>query len=72
MLMNNDVNGGYWDSILGDKAAGTPPSGVEVKNAKSYTSVPPYVYMTWLVKHQGLFLGNYISLRPSYVFSQVL
>jgi hypothetical protein len=30
----------------------SPPSSAEVKNAWSYTSTPPYVFMTWcLIKH---------------------
>jgi hypothetical protein len=31
----------------------SPPSSAEVKNAWSYTSTPPYVFMAWyLLKHR--------------------
>jgi hypothetical protein len=34
----------------------SPPSSAEVKNAWSYTSSPPYVFMAWrLVKHRDNF-----------------
>jgi len=34
----------------------SPPSSPEVKNAWSYISNPPYVFMTWyLVKHRDKF-----------------
>jgi hypothetical protein len=37
-----------------DKADHSPPFSVEVKNAWSYISTPPYVFMVWcLIKHQG-------------------
>jgi hypothetical protein len=37
------------------------PSSAEVKNAMSYTSTPPYVFMAWcMVTHRGNFtLPNY-------------
>jgi hypothetical protein len=31
-----------------------PPSSVEVKNAWSYTSSPPYVFMAWCLVKQGM------------------
>jgi hypothetical protein len=31
----------------GCEADNSPPSGVEVKNAWSYTFIPPYVFMAW-------------------------
>jgi hypothetical protein len=41
---------------LGREANHTPPSSAEVKNAWSYTSTPPYVFMEWcLVKHGDKF-----------------
>jgi len=34
------------------KADPSPPSTAKVKNGCSYTSTPPYVFMTWgLIKH---------------------
>jgi hypothetical protein len=37
---------------LGLKDDHFPPSGTEIKNAWSYTSTPPSVYMAWyLIKH---------------------
>jgi hypothetical protein len=34
----------------------SPPSSAEVKNAWSYTSTPPYVFIAWcLVKHRDNF-----------------
>jgi len=43
-----------WDVMWpGHEADHSPPSITEVKNAWSYTSVPPYVLMAWyLVKHR--------------------
>jgi hypothetical protein len=40
----------------GREADHSPPSSAEVKNAWSYTSTPPYVFMAWcLVKHRDNF-----------------
>jgi hypothetical protein len=45
----------------GSKAVGAwswplPPSGAEFKNAWSYTSTPPYVFIAWcLIKHRKKF-----------------
>jgi hypothetical protein len=40
----------------GREADHSPPSNTEVKNAWSYTSSPPYVFMAWcLVKHRDNF-----------------
>jgi hypothetical protein len=40
-----------------------PPSSAEVKNAWSYTSTPPYVFMAWcLVKHRDNFTFIFISI----------
>jgi len=37
----------------GNEADHSPPSSAEVKNAWSYTSTPPYVFMAWcLVKYR--------------------
>ena len=34
----------------------SPPSGTEVKNASSYTSIPPYAFIPWsLIKHTDKF-----------------
>jgi hypothetical protein len=39
----------------------SPPSSAEVKNTWSYTSTPPYVFMSWyLVKHTDKFTFAYI------------
>jgi hypothetical protein len=39
----------------------SPPSCADVKNAWSYTSIPPYVFMTWcLVKYRGNFTFNLV------------
>jgi hypothetical protein len=39
---------------LGREADHSLPSSIEVKNARSYTSIPPYVFMTWcLVKNRN-------------------
>jgi hypothetical protein len=39
----------------------SPPSSVELKNAWSYTSTSPYVFMAWyLVKH----MDNFTLLLP--------
>jgi hypothetical protein len=33
------------------------PSSAEVKNTRSYTSTPPYVFMAWyLIKHKIAFM----------------
>jgi hypothetical protein len=46
----------------------SPPSRAEVKNAWSYTSIPPYVYMVWcLVKHQEQLYLTLPYPRMSYV-----
>jgi hypothetical protein len=63
----------YQDCFVGGKAARTwnklsPLSIAEVKNAWSYTSTPPYVYMAWcLVKrHEQFRLYCYVySLQMS-------
>jgi hypothetical protein len=40
----------------GRKADHSPPSSAEVKNARSYTSTPQYVFMAWcLVKQRDNF-----------------
>jgi hypothetical protein len=40
----------------GREADHSPPSIAEVKNARSYTSTPQYVFMAWcLVKHSDNF-----------------
>jgi hypothetical protein len=40
----------------GGEADHSPPSRAEVKNARSYTSIPQYVFMAWyLVKHRDNF-----------------
>jgi hypothetical protein len=40
----------------GREADHSPPSSAEVKNACSYTSTPPYVFMAWyFVKHRDSF-----------------
>jgi hypothetical protein len=42
----------------GREADHSLPSSAEVKNAWSYTSTPPYVFMAWcLVKHRDNFTG---------------
>jgi hypothetical protein len=47
---------GEW-SGRGCQSDHSPPSSVEVNNAWSYTSTPPYVFMTWcLVKHKNNFM----------------
>jgi hypothetical protein len=44
----------------GHEADHSPPPSVEVRNAWSYTSTPPYVFMTWyLVKHGGNFTFSF-------------
>jgi hypothetical protein len=41
----------------GNEADHSPPSSAEVKNAWSYTSTLPYVFMAlYLVKHRGKFI----------------
>jgi hypothetical protein len=38
---------------LGNEADHSPPSSAKVKNAWSYTSTPPYIFMAWcLVKYR--------------------
>jgi hypothetical protein len=38
---------------LGHEADHLPPSSAKVKNAWSYTSIPPYFFMGWcLIKHK--------------------
>jgi hypothetical protein len=38
------------------KAHHSLPSSAEIKNAWSYVSTPPYVFMAWcLIKHRGNF-----------------
>jgi hypothetical protein len=50
--------------VLGAKPPGceadhSSPSSAEVKNAWSYTSIPPYVFMVWcLIKHRMDKHGN--------------
>jgi hypothetical protein len=45
----------------------SPPSSAEVKNAWSYTSTPPYVFMAWcLVKH-GIYIKG-MMLRDNFTF----
>jgi len=40
----------------GHEADHSPPSSAEIKNVWSYTSIPPYILMTWcLVKHRDNF-----------------
>jgi hypothetical protein len=48
----------------GPKTDHSPPSSAEVKNAWSYTSAPPHVFMAWcLVKHRENFILP-LSLLP--------
>jgi hypothetical protein len=35
----------------GREAGHSPPSSAEVKNMWNYTATPPYVFMTWYLKH---------------------
>jgi len=52
---------GTGDSVLGGKAAN--PSSAEINNVWSYTSTPPYVFMTWcLVKSIKTTLFTYSVL----------
>jgi hypothetical protein len=45
----------------GREANHSPPSSAEVKNARNYTSTPPYVFMAWCsIKHRDNF--TFISL----------
>jgi hypothetical protein len=37
----------------GCKADHSPPSSAEVKNARSYTSTPQYVFKSWCLEAQG-------------------
>jgi len=42
----------------------SPPSSAEIKNAWSYTSTPPYVFMVWyLVKHRDNFTFTFSLLQ---------
>jgi hypothetical protein len=46
--------GGEGKAVEDDHSSPTNP---EVKNAWSYTSTPPYIFMAWsLVKHRGNFI----------------
>jgi hypothetical protein len=46
----------------GREADHSPPSGADVKNAWSYTSTPPYVFVTWcLFKHRIRLRGVVLS-----------
>jgi hypothetical protein len=42
----------------------SPPTSAEVKNARSYTSTPQYVFMAWcLVKHMDNFTFTFTFLN---------
>jgi hypothetical protein len=59
--------GGYfrWAKLPVLEADNPPLSSVEVKNARSYTTTPQYVFMVWhLVKHRD----NLTFTVPVYVF----
>jgi hypothetical protein len=58
------------------KAAGretdhSPPSSAEIKNAWSYTSTPPYVFIVWcLIKHGCVFTAwNLVKHRDNFTFA---
>jgi len=49
-LLSNEYRGllpGGWVKRLRRETDKSPPSSVEVKNVRSYTSTPPYVLMAW-------------------------
>jgi hypothetical protein len=51
------ISNGYWGLFSGIKrpkheADNSHPSTVEVKNAWSYNSIPPYVFMKWSIIKQ--------------------
>jgi len=49
----------------GREADHLPPYSVEVKNAWSYTSTPPYIFMAWcLIKHRTHLHGMVLSQAP--------
>jgi hypothetical protein len=51
---------------LGHEADHSLPSSAEVKNARRYTSTPPYVFVAWcLVKHRDNFIKMYF-IFPNY------
>jgi hypothetical protein len=46
----------------GREADNSPPSSAEVKNARSYTSTPQYVFVAWcLVKHRDNFTFTFAA-----------
>jgi hypothetical protein len=59
---------GKWAVCSGIKrpkreADNSPPSSAEVKNAWSYTSIPPYVFMAWcLVIHRDNFSSKFRNI----------
>jgi len=55
---------------LGHETGHSPPSRAEVKNAQSYTSTPPYVFMAWcLVKYTEHLKGVGTSLSTGATLS---
>jgi hypothetical protein len=53
-----------WVKRPGLEVNHTPPSSVEVKNTRSFTSTPPYVFMAWyLVKQRDNFTLP-LTVRP--------
>jgi hypothetical protein len=47
----------------------SPPSGAEV-NAWSYTSTSPYVFRSWYLSTEYVFMAQYlVKLRESFTFT---
>jgi hypothetical protein len=57
----------------GREADDSPPSSAEIKNAWSYTSTPPYVFMAWcVVKHRNNSTSTYLLFSTLFLLFYLL
>jgi len=55
------------DEVAGGEAHHSPPYSSKVKNAWSYTSNSPYIFMAWcLIKHRDNFTEMYKVIMKSF------
>jgi hypothetical protein len=72
--ITNPKNTGNSYPGFGREGDHSPPSSAEAKNALSYTSTPPHIFMAWwLVKYRTLFMVWYlVKHRDSFSFTFTL
>jgi hypothetical protein len=59
----------HWIPGLGHEADHQPPSSAWIKDAWSYTSTPPYVFLVWcFIKHRN----NFIFYLYSYTVKNLI